>query len=203
MVLRSGQQPNVAGAVAFVAGGVFTALVNLAATEFSAERADRRLQRRELKELRLAAVGATQRWASAYADYVRDTWVNESRAWNPEPHSAARLSLIGDEAILRRFCAALSTVLRCDPTHPPAVDDMVELEAAEEAVHRVLVEQIDRIAGGDDPKTIPEATVDEASSQVSLARQWYSELGLEERVALTATQQEPEDHRAPDESAGT
>src|SRR3990172_9742624 len=96
-VLQQLANPIVAAATAFVAGGMFTALINLASTEFSAERAERRLQRRELKELRLAAIDLTRRWATAYSEYVRDSLVNHDRVWNAEPYAGARLGLVGAE----------------------------------------------------------------------------------------------------------
>lgn len=181
------QNPIVAASVAFVAGGIFTALVDLFGREISAERADRRQRRRELRQLRLADIATTQGWVLAYSEYVRKQWYDEGIQWDPERYVGVRPGLIGDEAVLRRFTTALSQLLKRDSQHPATIEEMVELEAAEEGVHRALGEQTERIIAGLDPNLISEAIVAELTSEVSLARDWYREMGLEESDRRPAT----------------
>lgn len=174
------QNPIIAAAVAFVAGGIFTAVFDLFGREISAERADRRQRRTELRQLRLADIATTQRWVLAYSEYVRKQWYDEGLVWDPERYVGVRPGLLGDEAVLRRLTAALSQVLKRDPQHPAVIEEMVELEAAEEGAHRALAEQTERIIAGFEPRMIPEATVADLTSEISLARDWYREMGLEE-----------------------
>lgn len=58
---------------------------------------------------------------------------------------------------------------------------VVALEAAEEAVHRALSEQADRIIGGEEPAVIPEEVVASIPSEVELTAKWHRDLGLPER----------------------
>lgn len=175
------QIPIVLAAVAFVAGGIFTAFVDLLATEISAERAERRQRRRELRQQRLADVVTTQRWVLAYAEYVRRVWFDEGLVWDPKEFAGVRLGLIGSDDVLRRFANAMNALLRRDPRHPAVVEELVELAAAEEAVHRALGVQTERILAGWDPSLIPESVVADLSSEVPLARDWYREMGVPER----------------------
>jgi hypothetical protein len=181
------QTPIVAAAVAFVAGGIFTALVDLFGREISAERGERRQRRRELRQLRLADIATTQRWVLAYCEYVRKQWYDEGLQWDPERYVGVRPGLIGDEAVLRRLTTALTQLLKRDPQHPATIEEIVELEAAEEGAHRALGEQTERIIAGLDPNLIPEAVVAELTSEVSLARDWYREMGLAESDRSPAT----------------
>ena len=174
------QNPLVAASVAFVAGGIFTALIDLAGREISAERADRRLRRHEVRQRRLDDITTTQRWVLAYTEYVRRSWYDEGRPWEPERYVGVRPGLIGEQAILSRLMKAIDAVLVRDQQHPAAQEEMVELEAAEEAVHRSLAEQAERIIAGADPVLIDESIVAELTSEVSLTREWYRDLGLEE-----------------------
>lgn len=176
-----GSDPVVVAAVAFVAGGIFTAIVDLAARELSAYTAERRQRRRELRDLHLLDINTTQRWVLNYADYARRVWYDEQREWPAENELGVRAALIAHEEVLDRFMKALDAVIRRDPDHPAVVRQMVELRSAEEAVHRALNEQHERVIAGEEPLIIDETTVDRLTSSVEQTRAIYRGMGLAEQ----------------------
>ena len=169
-------------AIAFVAGGIFTAAVNVIATEIAAHRAEGRITRRSLREVRLDALRKTSAWVAAYTAYALAVWVDSGREWDRDKHSEARPGLVGEEAALVDYYACLNTLFRCDrETNPPFVEDIEALNAAAERVQQLLAEQTDRVAAGGDPLVIPEVRVADITSESSLIAGWWEGFGLEHR----------------------
>ena len=170
---------------AFVLGGIFTALVGIATTEFAAWQASRRETRRSLREARLAALHKTMAWVAAYSRYALYSWVDVSREWDPVPYSDARPGLVGDPETLEALYDALNAVFRADrETSPPSIEDIEAVAAAVERVHRCLAEQVDRVASGGDPTVIPEHVVAQITSETALVEGWWQGFGLKRRLAV-------------------
>lgn len=162
------ENPVIVGAVAFVAGGLFAAIIEFGSREISAHLGEQRAWRRQRRDAQTRAIEATLRWLDRFAVYLDDCAVGVDSEYDPEQYVAMRLGLIGDVRILERLWKAIQAMYLRSPLNPPTVEERVELVAARDLAQAALEDQADRIGSGLEPTVIDSDTVSRITATSAL-----------------------------------